>query len=111
MIDCCKNIIDWNAVSAISNIVLAIIAVSTLAFSIYLMVVQNKQRKEDVREEITTVLKKSLLDKYKAFRLNFDISESRTTKENCNFHGKKEGKLYEFLAILPFLITNKKLFS
>lgn len=70
-----------------------------------------QKRKEDVREEITTVLKKSLLDKYKAFRLNFDISESRTTKENCNFHGKKEGKLYEFLAILPFLITNKKLFS
>lgn len=52
MINCCKYIIDWNAVSAISNIVLAIIAVSTLAFSIYLMVVQNKQRKEDVRARL-----------------------------------------------------------
>ena len=52
MINCCKYNIDWNAVSAISNIVLAVIAVSTLVFSIYLMVAQNRQRKEDVRARL-----------------------------------------------------------
>lgn len=43
---------NWNAISAISNIVLAIIAVVTLAFSILLMVKQNKQRKDEIRARL-----------------------------------------------------------
>lgn len=43
---------NWNAISAISNIVLAIIAVATLAFSILLMVKQNKQRKDEIRARL-----------------------------------------------------------
>ena len=43
---------NWNAFSAISNIVLAIIAVATLAFSILLMVKQNKQRKDEIRARL-----------------------------------------------------------
>ena len=43
---------NWNAISAISNIVLAIIAIATLAFSILLMVKQNKQRKDEIRARL-----------------------------------------------------------
>lgn len=50
--NCCQYIDNWDSISAISNIVLAIIAVATLIFSIYLMVMQNKQRKEDVRARL-----------------------------------------------------------
>ncbi|MBQ9217001.1 MAG: hypothetical protein IJ160_02330 [Muribaculaceae bacterium] len=52
IITCCNIEANWNAISAISNIVLAIIAIATLAFSIFLMIKQNEQRKDDVRARL-----------------------------------------------------------
>lgn len=54
LINCCIDTynINWEALSAISNIVLATIAIATLAFSIFLMVKQNKQRKDEIRARL-----------------------------------------------------------
>ena len=46
---CCIN---WDAVSAISNIVMAFIALVSLIFSFYLLYRDRKQREEDVRARI-----------------------------------------------------------
>ena len=46
---CC---VDWDALSAISNIAMAIIALVSLAFSFYLLYRDRKQRIEDVRARI-----------------------------------------------------------
>lgn len=45
--------INWNAVSAISNIVMALIALISLAFSIFLLFRERKHRIEDVRARLS----------------------------------------------------------
>lgn len=48
--------VNWNALSAISNIVLAIIAIATLGFSIHLLFREDKLRKEDRRARINCTI-------------------------------------------------------
>jgi hypothetical protein len=49
MIICCVN---WEAVGAISNIVMAFIALASLGFSIYLLFRERKNRIEDIRARL-----------------------------------------------------------
>ena len=50
---CIYSCINWDAVSAISNIVMAIIAFGSLVFSFYLLYRERKDRIEDIRARLS----------------------------------------------------------
>jgi hypothetical protein len=52
MIKICFCHIDWAAVSAISNMIIALIALATLIYSFYLLFREKNRRKEDLRARL-----------------------------------------------------------
>lgn len=82
MILCCVN---WDAVSAISNIAMAIIALASLAFSFYLLYRDRKQRIEDVRARINCSIV--------TWKNNYFLKIQNVGKETAyDIHLKIEGK-------------------
>ena len=79
---CCIN---WEAVSAISNIVMAAIALASLAFSFYVLYRDRKQRIEDVRARINCSIV--------SWKDNYFLQIHNVGKETAyDIHIKVEGK-------------------
>ena len=82
MLICCVN---WEAVSAISNIVMAAIALASLAFSFYVLYQDRKQRMEDVRARINCSIV--------SWKDNYFLQIQNVGKETAyDIHVKVEGK-------------------
>lgn len=99
--------VNWDAVSAISNIAMAIIAFASLAYSVYLLFRDRKQRIEDVRARINCCI---IL-----WKDNYFLQIQNIGKETAyDIHIKVEGKpitdnLYEHIKSVFSDLPNKAL--
>lgn len=108
LINCCIDAynINWEDLSAISNIVLATIAIATLAFSILLMVKQNKERKDEIRARL-------MFSYYHWKDLYFLIVENIGKETAYDIHLRVTGKpikdsLYKNITGIFFDLASKK---
>lgn len=92
MISCCVN---WDAVSAISNIVMAVIAFTSLGFSFYLLYKERKQRVEDNRSRIDCSIIKHMHGYYLCIE---NVGKETAYDIKVNVCGLPiENNLYEFV--------------
>ena len=102
MINCCKNIIDWNAVSAISNIVLAVIAVLSLIFNFWVIYNSNRPRLQFSIVKIEQAF--YLKVKNVGARMAKDIRLKVTGEPISNSLYNTIKKAFDYLAENPFYL-------
>lgn len=84
MISCCYNI-NWDAISAISNILMALIAFGSLGFSFYLLNREKRLREEDLRARVDC----SIIKHFNAYYLLVEnVGKETAYKVNIQVKGK-----------------------
>lgn len=97
--------IDWAAVSALSNIVMAAIAISSLGFSIYLLKKERKQRIEDNRARIDFSIIKHMHGYYLCIE---NVGKETAYDINVKVHGSPiDNNLYFFVKQTYYDLTKK----
>lgn len=98
--------VNWTAISAISNIIMAFAAFVSIGFSIYLFNKERKQRKEDVRARIDFSIIKYMHGYYLCIE---NVGKETAYDINMIVHGLPiENNLYSFVKQVYYELTKKK---